>query len=583
MKTKNSFKPALAVVCFAAFGLILLAPSKASLQTVRPEAPGPADLSGGEAFKDVLNPKMDYVLAKLYDIDRVEGADRARAFAAQRGVEMDVHGVRIEVESSAQNAALGLFPESQAVKSRVQSLGGFVERIHKNLVQGRLPIPALDALSSSPSVRYVRVPLRPAPLAEIVSEGVAVTGADLWQSVSAYRNTGGGTKVAVLDAGFTGYQALLGTELPSAVTAKSFRADGNLAAEVHGTACAEIVHDMAPNARLWLVNSGSLAELYDAVEYLVEEGVKVISYSMGWWNAGDGKGTGPVCDVVDYAAENGILWVNSAGNSAEDHWEGTFADSDNDGWLNFSGGDEILQWWVPAYTVTGAYVNWDDWGTWNGSNYSGSSQDYDITLYYYTGGQWKVATSSQNMQTGNQWPVEQVGDYYGNAGMWWGLAIKKYSATRNCKLEVFTYGNSDPIEYNVPQGSLLIPSDSPSALTVGASDWRDDSYHSYSSRGPTHNGADKPDISAPSGVSTSTYGAAAGPIAGWPSFALMPSAFYGTSASAPCAAGAAALFLEKTPFTPEQTAAVLKARAVDLGDPGADYKFGRGRLNLKKK
>ena len=579
---KKKFNPVWTVVCLAVFGLILFIPPKVSLQVVRPDIPGPVDLPGGESVKDAINPKMDYALAKLYEIYRVEGADRARAFAAQRRIDLDGRGVQVVVESEAGSAALGLYAGTSAVKSQVQRYGGMVETTHRNLVQSRLPIPALEALSASSIVRYIRLPLKPAPLAEVVSEGVAVTGADLWQAMSAYRNPGGGTKVAVLDAGFTGYQALLGTELPSTVTAKSFRADGNLSANVHGAACAEIVHDMAPNARLWLVNSATNVEFLNAVDYIIDEGVKVISYSMGWWNAGDGKGTGPVCAAPEFAAENGVLWVNSAGNSAEDHWEGTFTDSDNDGWLNFSGEDEILHWWVPAYTLTGGYVNWDDWGTWNGSDYSGSSQDYDVTLYYYSNNVWKVATSSKNLQNGSQWPVEQVGDYYGNVGMWWGIAIKKYAATRNCKLELFAYGNSDPVEYNVPQGSLLIPSDSPSALTVGASDWRDDSYHSYSSQGPTNSGGDKPDISAPSGVSTVSYGAVASPVAGAKTAVTMPAAFYGTSASAPCAAGAAALLLEKTPYTVSQLLGVLGARLVDLGDSGFDYKFGYGRLNLKK-
>gem|GEM_PF-6286135 len=48
---------------------------------------------------------------------------------------------------------------------------------------------------------------------------------------------------------------LLGKELPASVVAHSFRSDQDIFAnEVHGTACAEIICDMAPNTRLWLVN-----------------------------------------------------------------------------------------------------------------------------------------------------------------------------------------------------------------------------------------------------------------------------------------------------------------------------------------
>ena len=48
--------------------------------------------------------------------------------------------------------------------------------------------------------------------ADVVSEGAAVTRAPLWHGAGF---TGSGVKVAILDPGFQGYQALLGTELPA--------------------------------------------------------------------------------------------------------------------------------------------------------------------------------------------------------------------------------------------------------------------------------------------------------------------------------------------------------------------------------
>ena len=59
-----------------------------------------------------------------------------------------------------------------------------------------------------------------------------------------------------MDFGFEGYEDLLGTELPEKVTVKSFRGDGDITGggEIHGTGCAEIVHDVAPDAELYLVN-----------------------------------------------------------------------------------------------------------------------------------------------------------------------------------------------------------------------------------------------------------------------------------------------------------------------------------------
>ena len=78
-------------------------------------------------------------------------------------------------------------------------------------------------------------------------------GADIWQGQG---YNGQGTKVAIVDLGFQGYEDLLGTELPDSVVARSFRADGDITGggEVHGSGCAEIVHDVAPSAQLYLIN-----------------------------------------------------------------------------------------------------------------------------------------------------------------------------------------------------------------------------------------------------------------------------------------------------------------------------------------
>jgi hypothetical protein len=47
-------------------------------------------------------------------------------------------------------------------------------------------------------------------------------------------------------------------------------------------------------------------------------------------------------------------------------------------------------------------------------------------------------------------------------------------------------------------------------------------------------------------------------------------------------AGAIALLKGKTPFTVFEILDILYSRAVDLGDPGMDNIFGRGRLNLRR-
>src|SRR5262245_5220203 len=56
---------------------------------------------------------------------------------------------------------------------------------------------------------------------------LAQAGVERWH---ARGHRGRGVKIAILDSGFRGYREQLGKSLPSKVTVKSFRADGNLEA-----------------------------------------------------------------------------------------------------------------------------------------------------------------------------------------------------------------------------------------------------------------------------------------------------------------------------------------------------------------
>lgn len=561
--------------------IILVLAAGAAVSTVAARATSqqelwPPDISIG-AVRPTVKPalaKIDPLLAALFRPELISEAEAAGLVVnvARRDFLQGDGKIQIVAETRSDFAAAGLGPHPAAavVRAQIEALGGTYETSYQNLVQARMSPEGIQALAGSELVNSVRLPLRPFTTA--VSEGVATTGAGEWQSLAAYRANGVKPKVAVLDLGFTGYASLLGTDLPSTVTTRSFRSDGNLTpSQPHGAACAEIIYDMCPDVDLYLVNFGTDVEQHNAVSWLIGQGVQVISYSIGWTNAGDGKGTGPICADPERAAAAGIAWCSSSGNDANSHWEGTFSDTNSNSAHNFTSTNEYMSFYVPAYNVVSIWLNWDDWGTWNSGTgtYSGSNQDYDLQLYYWTGSSWQYVASSLGYQTGTQWPVEGVGYYYLPSSTYWGVVISKYSATRACKLEVFTSGNNDytPIQYAVPSGSLTIPADAPGAIAAGATDAITDAYHIYSSCGPTHDGRVKPDFAAPSGVSGITYGYRN---------------FYGTSAAAPHLAGAFGLLKGKTRYSTSEIRQILEGRAVELGAAGKDNVYGIGRLDLRK-
>ncbi len=105
-------------------------------------------------------------------------------------------------------------------------------------------------------------------------EGVGVINADAWHDAGF---TGAGIRIGVLDLGFSGYEDLLGSELPVSVEMATFGWYDD--EEVHGTACAEIVHEVAPGAELFLAwYDGSDAAMGEAVDWLLSRDVQIITH-----------------------------------------------------------------------------------------------------------------------------------------------------------------------------------------------------------------------------------------------------------------------------------------------------------------
>jgi hypothetical protein len=513
-----------------------------------------------------FHPQVESSLWQLYQIYSESGKKAARQFAEQHGLIWEKDRVQIVAETDPRPLAQEVRLAAEVMGNEIEALGGEVEVTHRHMVQSLLPLEHLPLLARSSPTFLLRPPLRPVSLA--LSEGVAKTGADKWQSLAAYRGGGEAAKVCILDVGFQGYEELLGTELPASTQAVSFRADGDVEGDTpHGTACAEIVHDMAPNAELILVAFGTDVEHHQAVDWIVGSGVEIISYSNGWLAAGAGDGTGPICEDVKKAHAAGILWISAAGNSAERHWREKFRDKNDNDWHDFNrsfkGEGEFFAFWVEKGDKFSIWLNWDDWGTWDGTQYSGSEgNDYDLYLY---SADFKELANSQRKQTKGAVPVEGITQKSKSRG-WRYIRIHKRKAQRDCRLELFFTGVKD-LEHVNPYASINIPADSPYALAVGANSWADDKFHPYTSRGPTNDGRIKPDLVAPSGVSSETYGEIG---------------FFGTSASAPHMAGAIALLKEKSLYSLPQILEILFARAVDLGSTGKDNLYGQGRLKLDK-
>ncbi|MFA5056367.1 MAG: S8 family serine peptidase [Dehalococcoidia bacterium] len=488
------------------------------------------------------NPKMDSALSQLVE---AAGQGKAAHFAQQHGLYIESNKVRVILESKPdkiQDAILA-----------AQAVGGNLETSYRNLIQVRVPITALNDIAKSPYIDFVQSPLTPT-ITETTIESMGLINATAWNGAG-YDGTG--ISIGVLDMGFKNYSTLLGTDLPSSIADTWWSPTIGYNESEHGTACAEVIHDIAPNASLYFATCNTSVEWGNAIDWFISKDVDIISCSLIWLNGGPGDGTGTICDAVSDAADNGILWVNSAGNYAEGHWMGEWSDPDSSRMHNFSVNDEsnAINVDLDLSSTIRLGLRWNDsWDT--------SSNDYDLILYNSS---LSIVASSERPQDGSSWPPIEEISYTATYSGTYHIGIYNYSADGTSELHLFSF-NQD-LQYQNPEYSILQPADSPDAMTVGAVRWSTpNAIESWSSQGPTMDNRIKPDIVAPDCINTASYGAGG---------------FCGTSAAAPHVAGAAALVKQMYPlYTYTDLQSHLEFSAVELGDAGKDNVFGSGRLYL---
>jgi len=469
-------------------------------------------------------------------------------------------------------------------------LGGYrvdIDRRYAGLVQAWLPVADLVRVGNLGGVARVAAALPPRK--QVVSEGVAITSADLLHGAG---TKGAGVTIGIIDVSYGNYAAKLGTELPATVETHSFAAGGFLGGatdDVHGTAVAEIVHDMAPEANLVLVTIDTLVSWQQAVAWLQNKPVDIITASLGseLWEPIDGRGA--LAQTASGATQAGVPYFASAGNDGDVHYYGVFTPTDGaadthdfgDGFGAMLLGDDTGCYVLPVGYPLDVSLIWNDWGT-DLAN-PGSKQDYDLYILRYAenpapeecgagdpGGTpcWVLAGgSAYDQSTQGGAPVEYASTTVATEGCH-AILVKKFSATQNHTLQLFTHNIPMATAFRHPEHSVISPCVGPQVQCVGATDLVD-GIVDYSSQGPTIpnevTGATlpKPDVTAPTGVATASYA---------------PDPFGGTSSSAPHAAGVYALLLQLSNKKDNVALAALKSSAVDLGAPGYDNVYGWGRV-----
>ena len=483
--------------------------------------------------------------------------------------------------------------DTKRIVRLIEAHGGTVHNALDGYIEADVPLSALAPLAEAGGVTWARELARPIKnRGTLTSAGVAAHLADAWHTEGI---RGRGVKIGVIDTsttatskdGFSWLQDLLGSDLPSTVKGHCYTDFGNPTSDLdnctggssggflwlfggdsHGTVVAETVMDVAPDASLYIANPGTWADLRRSVEWMHSQGVKVIVHSVSWAFHGAADGTSPFrygpLNTVKWAADNGIVWVNSAGNNGQRSWFGAFKDGDNDNKHEWNDTTECQTFLMRSGDQLSVLLRWDD--TWGGAS-------KDLSLHFVSNpctAREQVVATSNNPQSGGaaHYPREIVDFEAPHQGRF-AVQVRRNSGTAPSWLQMILFSRGVDLPIYTTSHGVTSPGDSPhqGVLAVAAAQHNIKySAISYSSRGPTPDNRQKPDITGASVTITATRGT-----------------FGGTSAAAPHVAGLAALVVQQNPtFTPAQVAGYLETHAnigwLRKGKP--NYETGHGFAEL---
>jgi len=469
------------------------------------------------------------------------------------------------------------------------------------IITGKYPVANLLKLDSLPDIiNYVR-PVFP-PLS---NSGVAYTLGDVAQTSDFARNgfnvSGEGVKVGVLS---DSYNTLLGDNAHIDILNDDLPGVGNPdhpdPVQVlkdypygirtdEGRAMLQIVHDIAPDAdlafRTGFISAGDFAQ---GIRDLQQNGCNVIVDDVTYITEPFFQ-DGQVAQAVDEVANEGVAYFSAAGNFGSKSYAGTFNPAPAPNGLSgvahdFSGtGDVYQHLTLPSgnYTIV---LQWADSIYSMGQTETGTRNDLDIFITDPTG---TTLFGFNRFNTGGD-PIEVLPFTVTGGTATANLVIVKSSGPDdvNFKYAIFQ-GEATIDEYNQGTSTVVAQANADGAIAVGAVLYSNTpafgvdppTIASFSSTGGTPvNGVvrNKPDIAAPNGGNTTVY------LGGVNIDGDQFPNFFGTSAAAPHAAGAAALLIDarnrfyNETLSPTDLRSLLQSTAIDMATPGFDYTTGYG-------
>ena len=530
--------------------------------------------------------------------------------------------ISIDVTTNAEENIEDLINDLAANGCRIQGS-------YKHMVSAKCDVSALEVIGNLASVHFVHVALaknnavsgnkerllataKRALAGKVTSQGVNAMNADKVQT--ALGLTGAGIKIGVLANSFNNLGGaaadIASGDLPSdgVVVLKDYLEDG---ADDEGRALLQIIHDVAPGAKLYFHTAhGGQADFAAGIVKLAEAGCNIIVDDVAYF-AEPMFQDGISAQAVDQVFAMGVAYFSAAGNNARQSWAGPFVDSgdlDEDGakFHNFNPShtlapfDPRVKTAIPISLTEGVHViilNWDQ-PSHSASPGIGCQSEYDLYLIdpegsatIYGGGDDNFGKDAieliqVNVPPGHngQFSLQIVKIYGADAGLMQIIISGNGDFSNNLKTNTGTSWGHCTAKGAAGVGAIF----SMATPAYGVNKMQTERFSSMGgipklfdvngNRLPTPEIRKQPRFSAPDGVYTTFFGYS------YPNYT--DPLFFGTSAAAPHASAFAALLLQANPkLTPDEIYIALEQTAIDLNDPygwtakGYDFQSGYGLVD----
>ncbi|UCF93422.1 MAG: S8 family serine peptidase [Desulfobacterales bacterium] len=488
--------------------------------------------------------------------------------------------------------------DARLLLADLKALGLQRGAIRDRMVSGQLPIAAISELADLQSLKLVRPAYVMSRAGLVDSQGDVAMRSDIARTD--FEVDGTGVVVGSLSDSFdcAGTQEAVDVgsgDLPADIVVLDDTACPGID---EGRAMMQLIHDVAPGAAqaFHTAFNGQADFAEGIVELATTAGAHIIVDDVIYF-AEPMFQDGIIAQAIDAVSAKGVAYFSSAGNEARDSYESEFRDSGVVGPLggirhDFDPGPGVddLQTVILGTGTTIFSFQWDE-PFFSVSGEPGSASDLDILLYLEDGTFTFAGGFALNVG-GDPVEVFAITRNGPPIAVQIGLELNEGPPPKLMKYVFFGPAETHVGEFDTASGALYGHPNAAGAEAVGAAFYAKTPdfgvtparLEPFSSAGPTPILFDslgnrlakpeirnKPEVIGPDGTNTTFFFAGEDPEPdGFPNF-------FGTSASAPHAAGVAALMLQaNSKLKPAEIFAGLEKTADDMETPGFDFDSGHG-------